>query len=116
MVKKKGDSVNSDEPVVELETDKATLEVYAQSNGVLSEIYIDAGQDVEIGAELAEFLENENIDLNEVIEDVKLKSNDKNETTAIKTLFKEDATSLNISSLIFPLLKRFFTSIYSELL
>ena len=42
------------------ETDKATLEVYAQSNGILSEIYIKAGQDVEIGAELAEFLEKEN--------------------------------------------------------
>ena len=79
-LKNAGESVSKDEVLVELETDKATLEVYAQSNGVLSEIYIDAGQDVEIGAELAEFLENENIDSNEVIEDVKLKSNDKNET------------------------------------
>ena len=75
-----GESVSKDEVLVELETDKATLEVYAQSNGVLSEIYIDAGQDVEIGAELAEFLENENIDSNEVTEDVKLKSDAKNET------------------------------------
>ena len=79
-LKNKGETVSKDEVLVELETDKATLEVYAQSNGVLSEIYIDAGQDVEIGAELAEFLENENIDSNEVIEEVELKSNAKNET------------------------------------
>ena len=39
-LKNKGDSVSKDEVLVELETDKATLEVYAQSNGVLSEIYI----------------------------------------------------------------------------
>ena len=79
-LKNSGETVSKDEVLVELETDKATLEVYAQSNGVLSEIYIDAGEDVEIGAELAEFLENENIDSNEVIEEVELKSNAKNET------------------------------------
>lgn len=65
-LKKQGDDVSKDEVLVELETDKATLEVYAQSNGVLSEIYINAGQDVEIGAELAEFLEKEVSDVAEV--------------------------------------------------
>ena len=65
-LKKKGDDVSKDEVLVALETDKATLEVYAQSNGVLSEIYINAGQDVEIGAELAEFLEKEVSDVAEV--------------------------------------------------
>ena len=70
-LKNKGDNVSKDEVLVELETDKATLEVYAQSNGVLSEIYINAGQDVEIGAELAEFLENEKIAAKEVSKDVK---------------------------------------------
>lgn len=79
-LKNKGESVSKDEVLVELETDKATLEVYAQSDGVISEIYVDAGEDVEIGTELAEFLENENIDSNEVIEDIKSKSNAKNET------------------------------------
>ena len=75
-LKNTGETVSKDEVLVELETDKATLEVYAQSNGVLSEIYIDAGQDVEIGAELAEFLENENIDSNEIydcMEGIKIK-------------------------------------------
>ena len=61
-LKKKGDSVSKDEVLVELETDKATLEVYAKSDGTLSEIYFDAGQDVEIGAELANFIEGKNKD------------------------------------------------------
>jgi len=56
-LKKKGDLVKKDEVLVELETDKATLEVYAQSDGKLSEIYFEAGKDVQIGAELADYLE-----------------------------------------------------------
>ena len=70
-LKNTGDVVSKDEVLVELETDKATLEVYAQSNGILSEIYIKAGQDVEIGAELAEFLEKENSESEEVTKSIK---------------------------------------------
>jgi len=77
-LKNKGDSVSKDEVLVELETDKATLEVYAQYNGVLSEIYVAAGQDVEIGAELAEFLENENMDSSENNEVMNAKLNSEN--------------------------------------
>ena len=69
-LKNTGDLVSKDEVLVELETDKATLEVYAQSNGILSEIYIKAGQDVEIGAELAEFLEKENTESEEVTKSI----------------------------------------------
>ncbi|MFZ0603352.1 MAG: biotin/lipoyl-containing protein, partial [Roseiarcus sp.] len=52
--KKAGDSVNADEPLVELETDKVTLEVNAPSAGVLSEIAADTGQTVAIGALLGQ--------------------------------------------------------------
>ena len=48
--KKKGDAVKADEPLVELETDKVTLEVNAPSNGVLSEIVVETGANVGIGA------------------------------------------------------------------
>ena len=48
--KKKGDSVKADEPLVELETDKVTLEVNAPANGVLSEIVVETGSNVGIGA------------------------------------------------------------------
>ena len=48
--KKAGDSVRADEPLVELETDKVTLEVNAPELGVLSEIAAETGQTVAIGA------------------------------------------------------------------
>jgi len=48
--KKAGDSVKADEPIVELETDKVTLEVNAPSAGVISEISVQEGETVEVGA------------------------------------------------------------------
>ncbi|HEY4636264.1 MAG TPA: 2-oxoglutarate dehydrogenase complex dihydrolipoyllysine-residue succinyltransferase [Rhodospirillales bacterium] len=45
-----GEPVKTDEPLVELETDKVTLEVPASSSGVLSEILVPAGSNVEVGA------------------------------------------------------------------
>jgi 2-oxoglutarate dehydrogenase E2 component (dihydrolipoamide succinyltransferase) len=52
--KKAGDAVQADEPLVELETDKVTLEVNAPSPGVLSEIVAETGQTVSIGALLGQ--------------------------------------------------------------
>src|SRR3984957_19945907 len=52
--KKAGDPVQADEPLVELETDKVTLEVNAPSPGVLSEIVAETGQTVAIGALLGQ--------------------------------------------------------------
>ena len=48
--KQRGDSVKADEPLVELETEKVTLEVNAPSSGVLSEISVQTGETVSIGA------------------------------------------------------------------
>ena len=52
--KKAGEPVQADEPLVELETDKVTLEVNAPSSGVLSEIAAETGQTVAIGALLGQ--------------------------------------------------------------
>jgi 2-oxoglutarate dehydrogenase E2 component (dihydrolipoamide succinyltransferase) len=52
--KKAGEPVRADEPLVELETDKVTLEVNAPSPGVLSEIVAETGQTVAIGALLGQ--------------------------------------------------------------
>ena len=52
--KKPGDSVSADEPLVELETDKVTVEVPAPSAGVLSEIVAKDGETVEVGALLGQ--------------------------------------------------------------
>ena len=47
-LKNKGDSVESDEPIVELETDKVNLEVPSPVDGVLSEINVNDGQIVAV--------------------------------------------------------------------
>ena len=52
-IKKSGDAVAADEPVVELETDKVTLEVPAPVNGTLTDIIAAEGATVEVGALLA---------------------------------------------------------------
>merc|ERR1712086_886519 len=49
-LKKEGDSVSVDEPIVELETDKVNLEVPSPIDGVLSEINSKDGDTVEVGA------------------------------------------------------------------
>ncbi|MCW3473691.1 2-oxoglutarate dehydrogenase complex dihydrolipoyllysine-residue succinyltransferase [Limobrevibacterium gyesilva] len=51
-LKKAGDAVAADEPVVELETDKVTVEVNAPSAGTLAEITVAEGGEVEVGAVL----------------------------------------------------------------
>ena len=48
--KKVGDAVKADEPLLELETDKVTLEVNAPASGVLSEIVAKDGDTVGVGA------------------------------------------------------------------
>ena len=50
--KKIGDQVQVDEPLVELETDKVTVEVRAQASGVLAAIMVEKGVTVAVGAEL----------------------------------------------------------------
>ena len=52
-IKTTGDAVAADEPVVELETDKVTLEVPAPAAGTLGEILAAEGATVEVGASLA---------------------------------------------------------------
>ena len=49
-IKKAGESVAADEAVVELETDKVTVEVNAPEAGVIAEIIADEGAEVEVGA------------------------------------------------------------------
>ncbi|SDG29528.1 2-oxoglutarate dehydrogenase E2 component [Limimonas halophila] len=49
-LKQAGDTVEQDEPIAELETDKVTLEVNAPSAGVISEILVPAGETVAVGS------------------------------------------------------------------
>jgi len=51
-LKKPGEAVAQDEPLVELETDKVTLEVGAPANGVVAAVSAEEGATVEVGAVL----------------------------------------------------------------
>ena len=52
-MKKSGEAVAADEPLVELETDKVTVEVNAPGAGTLGQIVAAEGAEVEVGAVLA---------------------------------------------------------------
>jgi pyruvate dehydrogenase E2 component (dihydrolipoamide acetyltransferase) len=51
--KKKGDTVSMGEVIAEVETDKATMEMEAFEDGVLTEIFVEAGQKVAVGERIA---------------------------------------------------------------
>ena len=59
-MKSPGESINSDEPLVELETEKVTLEVPSPISGVLKEISAKEGESVEVGALLGIISESNN--------------------------------------------------------
>lgn len=55
--KQAGEAVAVDEPLVELETDKVTIEVPAPAGGVLAEIAVKDGETVQVGALLGQIKE-----------------------------------------------------------
>ena len=63
-IKKQGDFVEVDEPIVELETDKVTLEVPAATSGILDNLAVSEGDTVEVGALLAMIVAGEKTDQN----------------------------------------------------
>jgi 2-oxoglutarate dehydrogenase E2 component (dihydrolipoamide succinyltransferase) len=60
-LKKEGDSVKKDEPIVEIETDKATLEVPSPVAGVLGKILKKQGQNAAIGEVIAQIEEGSGV-------------------------------------------------------
>ena len=57
-LKNEGDAVETDEPIVELETDKVNLEVPSPVKGILKEINSKDGSTVEVGAILGSISQN----------------------------------------------------------
>ena len=60
-LKNEGDSVEADEPIVELETDKVNLEVPSPTSGILEKINSKDGSVVEVGATLGSISTNGSI-------------------------------------------------------
>lgn len=52
-LKHEGDAVQEDEPLLEIETDKVTVEINADSDGILLKTYVDTGATVPVGTILA---------------------------------------------------------------
>ena len=74
-LKNKGDIVNADEAIVELETDKVNLEVPASISGVLSEINSNEGDTVKVGSVLGIISDSKvKIDKTEKLEKTKPKN------------------------------------------
>ena len=87
-LKNKGDSVNADEAIVELETDKVNLEVQAAVSGVLSEINSNEGDTVQVGAVLGIISESEA--KIQKIEKIKPKTNEVQEEEKIASVDNKD--------------------------
>ena len=94
-LKSKGDSVEADEPIVELETDKVNLEVPSPSEGILGEINFEAGSTVEVGAILGSIMEGQSVSKSDKIEKIKATSQiPKDITENIVNLDEERNTKL----------------------
>ena len=73
-LKNKGDTINADEPVVELETEKVNLEVPSPITGVVSEVNFKNGDTVEVGAVLGTISESKNKKIEKIKNVEKIKS------------------------------------------
>ena len=76
-MKSSGDSINADEPIVELETEKVTLEVPSPVSGILQEIVANEGDNVEVGALLGILSEEKS----RVVEKIPAPNQEKTETS-----------------------------------
>ena len=77
-IKKQGDYVEVDDPIIELETDKVTLEVPASVSGILENTLVSEGDTVEVGALLGTIVAGEKpIKNKQVPEDLKSKNDNK---------------------------------------
>src|SRR3954447_21791455 len=52
-LKKEGETVKEEEPVAEIETEKATIEIPSYQSGILTQILVQEGQTVPVGTPIA---------------------------------------------------------------
>ena len=70
-LKNEGDKVNTDEAIVELETDKVNVEVPSPSSGTIEKISVKEGQTVNVGALLGTIVQSKNNEVSAVVEEKK---------------------------------------------
>ena len=98
-LKKSGDRVNEDEPLVELETDKVSVEVTSPSSGILSEISIQEGETVGVGTKLGEIgdtVSNMNQPAQEIKQKIKIEKKEEKQIVNKKIDEEQNVVQLNI--------------------
>ena len=100
-MKSSGDSINADEPIVELETEKVTLEVPSPVSGILQEIVANEGDTVEVGALLGILSEEKS----KVVEKIPAPNQEKTETKEKNNEIKLEKKNEHLS----PAVKRIIT-------
>ena len=98
-LKKSGDKVNEDDPLVELETDKVSVEVTSPSTGFLSEISIQEGETVGVGTKLGEIgdsASNTNQASQEIKQKVKIEKKEEKQIVNKKNDDEQNVVQLNI--------------------
>jgi 2-oxoglutarate dehydrogenase E2 component (dihydrolipoamide succinyltransferase) len=95
-LKKTGEQVNSDEPLVELETDKVNVEVPSPSDGTLSTIQVKEGDTVKVGSILGVVESGKS----EAAKTPKVNTIDKSTYTPPKTIVKKNVSQEKIQKTI----------------
>jgi 2-oxoglutarate dehydrogenase E2 component (dihydrolipoamide succinyltransferase) len=89
-LKNEGDKVNTDEAIVELETDKVNVEVPAPSSGVIEKISVKEGQTVNVGALLGTIAKSDNVKVSSDVEEKKYSPPSKKIEIVKKEIVKEE--------------------------
>ena len=102
-MKNTGEAVNADEPIVELETDKVSLEVPAPKAGILTDIIAQEGDTVEVDAILALLQEGTVATTtpkkaNESINEEKIQPQSQSLSPAVRRLVEENSLDTNLIS------------------
>ncbi|MAJ57652.1 MAG: dihydrolipoyllysine-residue succinyltransferase [Candidatus Pelagibacter sp.] len=85
-LKKVGDPVSTDEVIVELETDKVSVEVTSPNSGYISEIKTKAGETVEAGSQLGSISQSQSKNTTNIEKEVITKKTKKSEDIKPKRL------------------------------
>ena len=95
-LKNEGDKVNTDEAIVELETDKVNVEVPSPSSGVIGKISVKEGQTVNVGALLGTINKSKNTSAKVNQEEKKYIPPEKKVTIPEKKFTKEKNTEIEL--------------------
>ena len=85
-LKKVGDPVSTDEVIVELETDKVSVEVTSPNSGYISEIKTKVGETVEVGSQLGSISQSQSKNTTNIEKEVITKKTKKSEDIKPKRL------------------------------